>query len=50
MEYFKVQLITISAVAKVKCRVEKGHACTKKCKDSGQNDDLCANYQVLCSC
>jgi len=24
--------------------------CTEKCRDSCQNDDLCAYYQVLCTC
>jgi len=43
-------LITIYAVVKLKCAVEKGNVCTKKCRDSGQNDDLCADYQVQCSC
>jgi len=45
-----VQLITICAVVKTKCAVEKGNVCPKKCRDSGQNDDLRADYQVLCSC
>ena len=36
------------AVVESKCAVEKGNACTKKCRDSGQIDDLCADYQVLC--
>jgi len=45
-----VQLITICAVVKSKRAVEKGNVCTKKCRDSGQNDDLCADYLVLCNC
>ena len=35
---------------KNQCAVEKGKVCAKKCRDSGQNGDLCAGYQVLCSC
>ena len=45
-----MQLITIYAVVKSKCAVEKGKRCTKKCRDSGKNDDLYADYKVLCSC
>ena len=48
--HFSVQLITICAVVKSKCAVEKGNICTKKCRDSVQSDELCANYPVLCSC
>src|SRR6218665_2942065 len=48
--YFRVQLITICAVVKSTCEVEKGNVCAKKSRDSGQNDDFCADYQVLCSC
>ena len=44
--YFSVQLITICAVVKSKCAVEKGNECTKNCRDSGQNDDLCTDYQL----
>ena len=48
---FSVQLITICAVVNLKCAVEEVVCVwTKKCKDSGQIDDLCADYQVLCSC
>jgi len=47
--YFSVQLITICAVVKSKRVVDKGNVCTKKCRDSGQNEDLCAYYQVMCS-
>src|SRR6218665_699428 len=42
--------LTICAVVKSKCAVEKDNGCTKKCKDSGKNGDLCADYLVLCSC
>jgi len=45
-----VQLITICAVVKSKCAVETGNVCTKKCRDSGQNYDLCADHQLLCNC
>jgi len=38
--YFSVQLIAICAVVKSKCALENGTVCTKKCRDSGQNDDL----------
>jgi len=53
MAYFSVQLITICAVVKSRCAVEKGDVralCIKKCRESGQNYDLCADYQVLCNC
>ena len=40
---FSVQLITICAVVKWKYAVEKSNVCTKKCRDSGQIDDLCAD-------
>jgi len=33
--YFSAQLITICAVVKSKCAVEKGNVCTQKCRDSG---------------
>src|SRR6218665_341652 len=42
--YFSVD--HICTVVKLKCAVEKGNVCTKKCRDSGHK----ANYQVLCSC
>jgi len=29
-----VQLITISAIVKSKCTIEKGNVCTKMCRDS----------------
>ena len=49
--YFSVQLITICTdFVKSKCAVEKGNVCTKKCRDSGQNDDLRADCQVLPNC
>ena len=48
--YFSVQLITICAVVKSKCAAEKGNVRTEKCCVSGQNDELCADYQDLCSC
>ena len=34
--YISVQLITICAVVKSKCTIEKGNVCTKKLRDSGQ--------------
>jgi len=43
------QSIFQCTVLKSKFVVEKGNVCCKK-GDSGQNYDLCANYQVLCSC
>jgi len=48
-DYFSMQLITIFAVVKSKCAVEKGNVCTKKRRYSGQNYDLCADNQILCS-
>jgi len=48
--YFSVQLITICAVVKSKCAVEKCSMCSKNYRDSGQNDDFGTNYQDLCSC
>ena len=48
--YFSMQLIPICAVVKSRSVQLKKYVCTKKCRDSGQNDDLCAAYQVLCSC
>ena len=45
-----MQLITICAVVKSKCAVENGKICTKDHRDSGQNDDLWADCQVLGSC
>lgn len=44
---FCAQLITISAVVKSKSGVEEGNVCTKMCRNSAQNVDLCA---VLYSC
>ena len=46
--YISVRLITICAVVKSKCTVEQDKVWSKKCRDSGQNDDLCADHQVLC--
>ena len=40
---FSVPLITICAVVKSKGAVVNGNVCTEKCRDSGQNDDLCAD-------
>jgi len=37
-----MQLITICAVVKSKCAVEKGNVSIEKCRYSGQNDDICA--------
>jgi len=37
--YFSVQLITIFVAVKLKFAVEKGNVGTKKCMDSGGNDD-----------
>ena len=45
MAYFSLQLITICAVVKSKCGVEKGYRSTKKCRDYDQND-LCANCEL----
>ena len=43
--YFSVQLITIiCTVVKLKCSIEKGNVCAKKSRDSGENDDLCAEF------
>jgi len=36
-----VQLITICAVIESKRAAEKINVLTKKCRNSGQNDDLC---------
>jgi len=44
------QLITMCAVAESKCAVENDNVYTKKCRDPGLNDDLCADYQVSFSC
>ena len=38
---------SICVIIKPKCAAEKGSVRAKKCRDSGQNDDLCADYQVL---
>lgn len=47
--YFSVQLlITMCAVVKSECAVEKGNVCNNKGRYSGQNDDLFSGYQVLC--
>jgi len=48
--YISVQFITICTVVKSKCAIEKCNVCAKKCRDSAQYDDLCADYRVLCSC
>src|SRR6218665_65846 len=45
-----LRFITMCAVVKLKNAVEKGNVCNKKCRDSGQNYDLCAVNQVLFSC
>jgi len=37
-----VQLITICAVVKLKCAVDKGKVRPMNCRDSGENDDSCA--------
>ena len=44
-----MQLFAICSVAKSKCAVEKGPACTKKCRDPSKNDDFCAENQVFCA-
>jgi len=43
MAYYSLQLITICAVVKSKGAVEKGNVCTKKSRDSGQNNYLFAD-------
>jgi|SRR6218665_1136491 len=48
--YIIEQWITICVVVKSKFAIEKGNEYTKKCRDSGQNDDLYADNQALCSC
>ena len=42
--YFRVQLTSICAVVKLKCAVEKGNV---SLRDSGKNDDLCADCAVV---
>jgi len=41
--------VYISAIVKSKNEVAKDNECTKKCRDSSQNDDSCTDYHVsLC--
>jgi len=39
-------LITICTDVKSKFAVEKGNMGNMKCRDSGQNDDLCDEYRA----
>ena len=48
--YFSVQLIKISAVVKSKCAAEKVIWDLRSADILFKNSDLCADYQVLCSC
>jgi len=42
-------VITIFAIEKSKLAVEKSNVCAEKYRDSDKSNDLCADYQLLCS-